>query len=197
MCIGNIVTKKKITFDSLICKCKSISEIDKTNPTLIIGWDEVKSIYGNDISILEKQIDENIFWTFNKTERRNDYERDINKFYCFIIKNLVNNVKYHLINVLTIKYSSAKRLIDFINSDIVKHIYIDNNRFIFIYYNNTVCGISLDCLRYVNIDTNKVIKKIKKNPNNHLIDNDLFLSIKLRRIIGDDKMIIPYLHSII
>ena len=87
MCIANIVTKRKITFDSLICKCKSINDIDSTKPTLIIGWEEVKSIYGKNISILEKQIDEKTFWTFDKTERRNDYEKDINAFYFFIILN--------------------------------------------------------------------------------------------------------------
>ena len=85
MCIANIVTKRKVTFDSLICKCKSINDIDSTKPTLIIGWEEVKSIYGKDISILEKQINEKVFWTFDKTERRNDYEKDIFTFISFSI----------------------------------------------------------------------------------------------------------------
>lgn len=197
MCIANIITKKRYTFDSLICKCKNIEEIDSSKPTLIIGWEEVKSIYGNNISILEKKINENIFWTFDKTERRNDYEKDVNSFYYFIIKNLIKNIKYRFINIITINYSLAKRFIRFINNDEIKYIYIYDNRFIFIYCKGVVCGLSLDDLDYLNIDIKKCINIIKSNKNNNVIDNDLFLSIKLRRIIGDDKMIIPYLYSII
>lgn len=197
MCIANIITKKRYTFDSLICKCKSMDEIDSSKPTLIIGWDEVKSIYGKNLSILEKKISDNIFWTFDKTERRNDYEKDINAFYCFILKNLIKSIKYKFINTITIKYSLAKRFINFINNDETKYIYIYNNRFVFIYCNGVVCGVSLDDLDYLGININKCIEKLKCNKNNHVVDNDSFLSIKLRRIIGDDKMIIPYLYSII
>lgn len=197
MCIANIVTNKKVTFDSLICKCKNIEEIDTTKPTLIIGWENVKSIYGNNISILNKQINNKIFWTFDKNERRNDYEKDINRFYYFIIRDLINNIKYKYINVITSNFSTIKRLINFIDSEEIKHIFIDNERFIFIYYKNTVCGVSLDDLKYLNIDIHKCLNRIKINKNNHVINNDLFLSIKLRRIIGSDKVIIPYLYSII
>lgn len=123
MCIANIVTKRKVTFDSLICKCKSINDIDSTKPTLIIGWEEVKSIYGKDISILEKQINEKVFWTFDKTERRNDYEKDINAFYYFIIKDLIKNVKYSFINVITAQYSLIKRFLNFVKGNKTKYIY--------------------------------------------------------------------------
>lgn len=197
MCIANIVTKRKITFDSLICKCKSINDIDSTKPTLIIGWEEVKSIYGKNISILEKQIDEKTFWTFDKTERRNDYEKDINAFYFFIIKDLINNIKYKYINVITAKYSLIKRFLNFIKSDKKKYIYIDYNRFVFIYCDGVVCGVSLDDLRYMDININKCLNILKSNKNNCILENDSFLSIKLKRIIGNDKMIIPYLYSII
>lgn len=197
MCIANIVTKRKVTFDSLICKCKNINDIDSTKPTLIIGWEEVKSIYGKDISILEKQINEKVFWTFDKTERRNDYEKDINAFYYFIIKDLIKNVKYSFINVITAQYSLIKRFLNFVKGNKTKYIYIDNNRFVFIYCDGVVCGISLDDLRYMDINVNKCLNILKSNSNNHIVENDSFLSIKLKRIIGDDKMIIPYLYSII
>lgn len=197
MCIANIVTKRKVTFDSLICKCKSINDIDSTKPTLIIGWEEVKSIYGKDISILEKQINEKVFWTFDKTERRNDYEKDINAFYYFIIKDLIKNVKYSFINVITAQYSLIKRFLNFVKGNKTKYIYIDSNRFVFIYCDGVVCGISLDDLRYMDINVNKCLNILKSNSNNHIVENDSFLSIKLKRIIGDDKMIIPYLYSII
>ena len=146
---------------------------------------------------MEKQINEKVFWTFDKTERRNDYEKDINAFYYFIIKDLIKNVKYSFINVITARYSLIKRFLNFVKGDKTKYIYIDNSRFVFIYCDGVVCGISLDDLRYMDINVNKCLNILKSNSNNHIVENDSFLSIKLKRIIGDDKMIIPYLYSII
>lgn len=57
----------------------------------------------------------------------------------------------------------------------------------FIYCDGVVCGVSLDDLRYMDININKCLNILKSNSNNHIVENDSFLSIKLKRIIGDDK----------
>lgn len=193
--IGNIVTDKKVNFDSLINKCKSYNDIDTSVPTLIIGWNNVKSIFPN-ASILDKEINPNIFWTFGRTERRVDYERDINSFYLYCIKNISLHIKYNFFNVTTTTYSKCKRLINFINSGTLKTIYIHDDCFIFILFGNNVIGISLNDIDYLNIKKEKILNIINKNSNNHVIDNDNFLSIRMRRIIGENKIIIPYLYSI-
>lgn len=193
--IGNIVTDKRVNFDSLINKCKSYNDIDTSVPTLIIGWNNVKSIFPN-VSILNKEINPNMFWTFGRTERRVDYERDINSFYLYCIKNISSHIKYKFFNIITTTYSKCKRLINFINSDISKTIYVHNDCSIFILFDNNVIGISLNDIDYLNIKKNKVLNMIGNNPNNNIIYDDNFLSIRMRRIIGDNKIIIPYLFSI-
>ena len=82
MYIGNIVSQVDIKADKLFNLIKDINKIEPELPTLIIGWEFVKVIYGdNKPSILEKQISENVYWTFTKKERRVDYEEDIKKYY--------------------------------------------------------------------------------------------------------------------
>ena len=49
------------------------------NKTLIVGWDTVKENFPNQ-NILEKRINNNISWTYNKKETRGTFEEDVKKF---------------------------------------------------------------------------------------------------------------------
>jgi hypothetical protein len=73
MNVGNIVTNsKKIDFENFKI-CRKIDNIDRDLPTLIIGWENVKKIYGERVSILHKRIDTFTFWTFSSKERKSEY----------------------------------------------------------------------------------------------------------------------------
>jgi hypothetical protein len=76
MYVGNIVTDTPIN-DGDFRVCLSMDVIDETLPTLIVGWKTVRGIYGNDVSILHKKINERTYWTFNRRERKIDFEKDI------------------------------------------------------------------------------------------------------------------------
>ena len=84
--LGTIVSKRKLNdvagFVDVVDNVENIN--DTTKPMLIIGWKEAKK-YKENLSILTKQISENTFWTFGKTEKRNDHERDILTFYQYIL----------------------------------------------------------------------------------------------------------------
>ena len=76
MNVGNIVTNSKIDIENFKV-CRNIDNIDRDIPTLIIGWENVKKIYGEKVSILHKQIDTFTFWTFSPKERKSEYETDL------------------------------------------------------------------------------------------------------------------------
>ncbi len=63
MYLGNIVTSSKIE-DTNFKVCRKVETIKEGLPTLIVGWDKTKEIYGDRVSILHKQIDENTYRTF-------------------------------------------------------------------------------------------------------------------------------------
>lgn len=194
--LGTIISKRKLNenigFVEVVNDINLIN--DKTKPILIIGYKEAKKLYPT-ISILNKQIDDNIYWTFGKTEKKYEYDKDIKWFYEFIITSALKNIKYFYINILKVKYSNIKKLINILNNNEIKYIYINNN-IIYIYYNNYILGLSLEITDYLNIDRNKIINKIKKNKKNIIKYSDSFLDLSLKKVINNKKYVIPYFMSI-
>lgn len=194
--LGYIISKRKIkekvNFVEVVDNIEKID--DPTKPFIIIGMNEAKKLV-NDFNALEKQLDEDVFWTFSKTERRVDYERDLENFYDYILYKNINNIKYYYINILNIKYNKIKKLINIINSKDKKYIYINKNM-IYIYYNNNILGLSIKIMKYINLKIDKIIKKIRNNSNNIIYTNDYFLDERIKNMITNKKYVIPYFMSI-
>lgn len=195
--LGYIVSKRKINNAvDFVGVVDDVSKVeDPTKPFIIIGLEEAKKISPN-FSILNKMLDINVFWTFGKTERRVDYERDLDKFYDYVLNKSIENIKYYYINILTIKYNKIKKLLNIINSKEKKYIYTSNDM-IYIYYNNNILGISLRILKYININIKKIYKILYSNKNNIIYNNDSFLTSKMRKVINNKKYVIPYFISIL
>lgn len=194
--LGYIVTDRKIKdVKDFVGVVDDISLADPTKPVLIVGIDLAKK-YIENFSILDKKVNDNLFWTFKKTEKRVDFENDINYFYNYIIYNISRNIKYYYINILDLKYNKIKKLYNILFSGERKYIYISNNMF-YILYNDAVLGISISILEYIKIDIKKIFKKLYSNKNNIICTNasDCVKSIKTE--IGNKKYVIPYFMSII
>lgn len=195
MNIGRIITKNK-NIDTLdfvdVTEC--IGNIDNFIPTLIVGKKNAEEIYGKDnVKVLDKKITQNVTWTFDKTERRNEYERDLKQFNDSLIKTVRKNIKYEFFNIYIEPISRIKKLISFIKSSKIKYIYIFND-IIYMYYNNIVYGISLNEIEYLGISKNKILKLLKTNTSNIMIENSDFLSKKMKSLIKEDKILIPYFY---
>ncbi len=72
MYIGNIITSSKIEDDNFKV-CRKLETIDDSLPTLIVGWEKTKEIYGDKVSILHKKIDDKTQWTFTTKERKGEF----------------------------------------------------------------------------------------------------------------------------
>lgn len=188
--LANIVTRgKKDDFSGIYNVVNSCDGIDVNLPTLYVGLNNAKKCIEN-FSILQKYYKEqNCWWTFSKTERRNDYFDDIEQFQETVILTTLSKIKYEYVNFL--KYSK-RRIVNFI-----KYIYSDSDKvcfltrsgsFIFIYdvKLKIVFGLSLTLCEYVGVDKNKVISKIKSNKYNEFINNTSFLNSDVKHIIGND-----------
>lgn len=194
--LGSIVSKRKIKenigFVEVVNDINLVS--DKTKPILIVGYKEAKSLFPN-ISILDKKIKNNIYWTFGKTEKKYEYDKDIKWFYEFIVTLSINDIKYYYINIFKLKFNNIKNLINILNNNIKKYIYINNN-IIYIYYNNYILGISLEMTDYYGIKRDKIIYIIKRNKYNIIKYSDSFLDLNFKKAINNKKYVIPYFMSI-
>lgn len=196
--LGYIVSKRKINnLVDFVGVVDDVSKIeDPTKPFIIVGLEEAKKVSPN-FSILNKRLDIDVFWTFGKTERRVEYERDLDKFYDYVLNKSIDNIKYYYINILTIKYSKIKNLLNIINSEEKKYIYTSNDM-IYIYNNkNYILGISIKILKYININIKKIYKILYNNKNNIIYNNDSFLNSKMKKVINNKKYVIPYFISIL
>lgn len=196
--LGYIVSKRKIKnvvdFVGLVNSVEDIE--DPTKPFIIIGLEEAKEIAPN-FSILNKVLDTDVFWTFGKTERRTEHERDLENFYKYVLDKSIKDIKYYYINILNLKYNKIKKLLEIINSNEKKYIYTSNDM-IYIYYNkNIIIGISLRIIKYINIDIKKIFKILYRNKNNIIYNTDSFLTQEMKRVISNKKYVIPYFMSIL
>ena len=93
--LGTIVSKRAIKdvvgFVEVVKDMESVN--DSTKPILVIGLEEAKK-QGKEFSILNKRLDNNLFWTFGKTERRTDHERDIQNFYEYVLNKSIKNILF-------------------------------------------------------------------------------------------------------
>lgn len=192
--IANIITKSRLDVGEYINVTKDITKVDLTIPTLIIGWAMVKEIYPN-ADILNKQISETVYWTYSNREKRQEYEPDLSKFIKNAFSRLETSIKYTFFNVLTNPLSRNKCLLKYINSPITKIVYI-TDKHIFIYDSKQVTGVSLSDLEFYGFERERIIDILKRNSYNRLVFSDSFLNFKIKRSIGDNGKIVPFLYSI-
>ena len=190
MILGYIVSERKIkNIDSFVEQVDDISLADSTKPILIVGWKNAKKD-PRYTSILDKQIDENLFWTFSKTESRADFEEDLKLFYNYIYNNILNNIIYNNINIFKLKYNKIKKLFNIIKN---KNIYLSNN-ILYIPHEGRILGLSISILEYCKIPRWKILKKINEL-NGKIIEDNNKVVFKLQKQLGDKKYAIPYFIS--
>lgn len=195
--LGYIVSDRKLSnIKNFIKQVDDISKADLSKPTLIVGLDMAKAVKTEGFSILQKKIDENLFWTFKKTERRTDYEKDIINFYNYIINYNLNNIKYYYINIINLKYNNLKKLINYIFSNQKKYIFISNNGMLYVLHDKIVLGLSLEIMRYIGINTCRILDRLRSNENNVICDDVSGCLKDIRIEVGNNRYIIPYLMSI-
>lgn len=187
--LANIVTNsKKSDYSEIYNVVSSCEDVDTSLPTLYIGLNSARKCIDN-FSILQKHYKEqNCWWTFTKTERRNDYINDLEKFQEDVILTSLSTVRYEYINFVEYSIHRVKKLIKYIDSPVEKICFITRGgKFMFIYDRklNTVFGLSLTLCEYVGINKHKLIDRVKSNISNVFIGNTSFMNSDIKRIIGN------------
>lgn len=195
--IGNLVTLRPIKDTMFLNVCDNMDSVITGLPTLIVGWKFVKDIYQDKCPlILDKKINDKTWWTFDRYERRSDFEVDYNIFYRNVLDNIMSKLTYEYFDVMSASYSDIKDLISVVKSDKLKYCYVFEGSFIYLLCDNVVTGISLDILSYMGYQKKKIVSKFLDNKNNIMFKDIDFMPIQLKRIIGENNIIIPYLFSI-
>lgn len=195
--IANIVTNsKKVNFNLSYNKCRDLSEIDESLPTLIIGFENAKKTIRN-FNILKKHYPEqNLWWTYGRTERMSDYIDDTRHFENIAIEKITDSVAYSNIDVINESPVRKMRMLRYLMSDDKKIVYSHYGKILFVYSPRykTVWGLSLLTMRYFGYDPKKMLSFVFKNKNNSYINdlNEIPVSVKRDYRYDIPKQIVLY-----
>lgn len=193
--IGNIVTTANIEWDYLK-KCNDISEADPSMPTLIVGIERAKALI-REFNILNHTYDNNIFWTYGKRERRDEYEQATKSFIKTCINRICEPITYEFLDFIDFDKDKLKKLCEYINNAIYKILYNDYNKTLFIYdtIDKKVYGISLQLIEYIGRDKQKFMRWVGKSKGNTLLNDMKFIPKNISRIIDNDRYLVPVLYE--
>lgn len=193
--LANIYTKSKLDIEPFFNVVDDENKLIDGIPTLIIGWDSVKSLYG-DINILDKKVKDNIYWTFGKRERRNVMEIDVQKFKKKAMSIMSNNVKYKFFNILTAKNDKKKSFYLLLKDTRYKTIFSFNNMlYIYIDGTDTVVSISLRDVEYIGGDIKKIFSTLYNNKFVKVANDNDLKDTNAKLFFKDNIYLIPYIFS--
>lgn len=194
--IGNIVTDSSVKFGELFNVVKDYKEIIHGIPTLIIGLEKTRGLFP-EFSIIDMSISDGVYWTFGQREKRNNYERDIERFKQICIHGLLNRIKYEFKNVLIMDNKEKMELFNIFNYEWAKCVYIKDD-VIYLWpteKENVVYGISLRDIEYEGGNKNKILTIINKSPWIKILKDGDDVPYSIVNLFKNNKYIIPYVCS--
>jgi len=195
MNIGNIVSKAKIEIENFKI-CDSLECVNEELPTLIIGRKLSKEILGDNISIIHKKISNKLYWTFDKTERKSEFETDLEQFkeYCF--DSFGENIPYVYLDIIHGSRKVNYRIIKKILSLKTPFTYFSENDMVYIYGENIIFGVDLNVLNYFEGKKQKITERVKSINGNTLVDYTIFNKCKdLIYKLKNKNRFVPYIYG--
>lgn len=193
MFVGNIVTHSNINIDKYFKVVNSLDDIIDGLPTLIVGWDIVKSIDPN-TDFIEKKLSENIFWTFKKTERRDIFEDDLYNFteHCYSL--LIKDIDYKFIDLIQLNQNELKDTFRLIkkSENVIGYLY---DKMLYIFVEKTIYGLDLTLLKYMDYNTEDVLCKIKSYCSTFLDNKEILIEYKdVIDMLNNEVKYVPFLY---
>ena len=142
-------------------------------PTLIVGWEKVKGIFGDRVSIRKNEVSDGIFWCFSRSERRSEYEGHLDQFNKFCVGRYCERFSYVFMDLICDSRKKTKKIL----REIFKnegYFTISPSQMLYIYFHNIIIGVDLNQLYYVGIDNSKVMSKLKGNKYKFLYYSEIF-----------------------
>lgn len=195
MFVGNIVIQNKLNIDKYFNVVESMDDIIHGLPTLIVGWDIVKTIEP-DADFITRKLSDNTFWTFKKTERRDIFENDLYDFIHYSYNLLITNVDYKFIDLIQLSELQLKNTFKLIKKSTKSVGYIHENM-LYIYSENVVYGLDLKLVNYLEYNLVEILNKIKSYCSVFLDNDEILIEYKdIIDMLNNEVKYVPFLYSI-
>lgn len=194
--IANILTQEPFTDSVLYNVVNDRKDLIPGIPTMIVGWDLAKSEYP-DASIIEWNVEDDVYWTYGKYERRDKFETNTKKFQDLSFKKFLDTLEYVFYDVLVSPPSKFEDFIASLSSETPKTVYVTGDM-MFICYDGMkkVIGLSLRDCDYLDETMKKRIFSAMYNSQSvNVLKNNEEISKELRFKARGKAYILPYLYS--
>ena len=185
MKIGNIIYEKelvnhtKVEYVNYFNEQKIYNDLDKTLPTLYVGWSFMKACNPNNpiiqnADILKKRIITNeLYWEFNFTESKPSHVKGVDKF-AGLVPQFYFTPKYKYTNLdpVFFQLKDIDDLMDVLPKKIDK-LYNYKNEMIYLQKDNNIWGISLSMFSFFNFNIDEIINGLSERIKNNQIKLDL------------------------
>ena len=198
MLIGNVLCEREINIDKRFNLIDSIDKSIPDLPTLIVGVDNAKKYIGksSNISYLDRKINDNTFWTFNRMEKRDLFEEDLFYFIEFAYNRLTKVANFKFIDLIlsdSIRINSVFTNIEHSKKVITFH----HKNMVYTYANDDIYGFDLRQVVYIGKSPNKFIEVIKSFSNVFLQDEKILIEYKKELYMFNDEIkYVPLIYSI-
>lgn len=191
MLLGYIISENKIELNNF----KNLNYLESTDdslPKLFVGKEFTKNL-GVKISILNKKISKNSFWTYSSKEKKSEFNDDLDAFKKHCLSSLLNNIKYFYIDPYQINFTYFKKLMNKIKS-VNDGIFFETDKMCYIYFDELTMGVNYDSLEYMGIKKDKVIKLLLSNNFKTLPKDEIFIECMeiVKKI--DNIKVLPFLY---
>lgn len=175
MKIGNIVSKEPIKIDKVFNLVESIDDCIDSIPTITIGLDYVRHL---EPDFMYRKINDNLFWTFTKTESRKHHILDLNSFKDYCFKELIAKTTYIFIDPIQYSRKKIKKILTKVYSleNIITFVYED--KMVYLFSENLIFGIDLNLAKYMGIKDEKIKSRLKSLSTVFLEQNEILIEYK-------------------
>ena len=195
MFVGNIVTQSKVNIDKYFNVVETMDAIIHGLPTLIVGWDIVKTIEP-EVDFITRKLSDNIFWTFKKTELRDIFENDLYDFIHHSYNLLIKDLDYKFIDLIQLSEQELKTTFKEIKKSTKVIGYIHENM-LYIYTDNIVYGLDLKLVTYLEYNLSDILNKIKSYCSVFLDNDEILIEYKdIIDMLNNEVKYVPFLYSI-
>ena len=196
MRFAHIITNDRI-YPKLFVEVSTFNncKIIENELTLLVGVDLVKKYFPDfKLKFLDRRINDNVYWTFSKFEKRNVYEEDLESFYNMVYNRIQKDIRYFPVSLLSNGYNYYKRFLNYLSNGSPKVVLVLSKE-IYIYNNRTILGVSVDELDYVGISKGRVLDKLRTFSNVRIVENLDTLNGKDKYLENDYLKYLTFIFS--
>ena len=195
MQIGNIIIDDFIKLDNKFNIINSLDDIIDNIPTLVVGLDNAKKLDVK-LNYLERKLDDNTFWTFNKKEKRVLFEEDLFYFIEHSYTLFRKKISFKFIDLILSYSQDINNVFNNIkeSKNVISFVYID---MVYVFMNKTIYGFDLRQVVFIGKTKVTFIDLIKNLSDVFLEDNKILIEYENElSMFNDEIKYIPLIYSI-